>query len=566
MASTTDNYNLPLYDTGDPANLRDQYNNAMGVIDGELKTLSDTDSTINGTVSGLDSKVTGLESAVSDVESLAQANKTNIAATDANLKAVESLLDTAGITNNETAQDVGKKLSTLEVNIDYFKETSDTDYTSAWNKCLDYIGGNQGTIVINSKITGTFILGRKNIKITGNGEINSPIIINDENASNGNESNISIHDITINVSNNDAVKITRGINVNVKNCTIVVDDNHACIFSNEVPTVNQQIARCTFAGNTLIGGTGIDISAPNTDVSSMISITYLGADIHIQNNECNNKIRNIHLGLCDGGIISNNTLFLSQGGASKKENIFLDAMSFAVVSNNNCFEAGTNGIHITYNNTANVCGNNIIWPGQYVVSSGIFMEKGTCAIPVSKLSYNSITNNTVIKASGHGIECNDKNFNTYVGNSIHDTGNFEHWKGGEHDTRPAYSVYDNGDYVGYLANVCGGTYGSRLINNNNGLEFSLDNPNTVKVSPNVFSLGSTTITDASDIQYSNKINLFVINGITEITKEQLLANVKVQPILAVFSVYSQSCTIASTAIEANSAKIALIYGNDIRWL
>lgn len=524
MTEYTENYGLNKYSDGDAANLRDQYNASMDIIDTNLNEA---------------------------------ANKS---------EAVKHLLDMTGIVNDATAKDAGKKVSTLEVNIDYFKEEADADYTSAWNKCLAHIGDSRGAIIINSKIAGTFIVDRKNIEITGNGEINSLITINDENASNGNESNISIHDIAINVSNNDAVKIIRGINVNVKNCTITVDDNHACISSNETPAVNQQIARCMFAGNTLIGGTGIDISAPNTDVSSMSSITYLGADIHIQNNECNNKIRNIHLGLCDGGIISNNTLFLSQGGANKKENIFLDAMSFAVVSGNNCFEAGTNGIHITYNNTANVCGNNIVWPGQYVVSSGILMEKGTCAIPVSKLSYNSIANNTIIKVSGHGIECHDKNFNTYVGNSVHDTGNFEHWKGGEHDTLPAYSVYDDGDYVGYLANVCGGTHGSRLPDNRNGLEFSLDNPNTVKLSPNVLSLGVTTITDVSNIQYSNKINLFVVNGITEITKQQVLANVKVQPILAVFAVYSKNCTIASTVIDADSAKIALIYGNDIKWL
>ena len=42
MASTTDNYNLPLYDTGDPANLRDQYNNAMVIVDGELKKSADS--------------------------------------------------------------------------------------------------------------------------------------------------------------------------------------------------------------------------------------------------------------------------------------------------------------------------------------------------------------------------------------------------------------------------------------------------------------------------------------------------------------------------------------------
>lgn len=40
MASTTDNFNLDLYDSGDPANLNDQYNAAMHTIDSTLLTIS----------------------------------------------------------------------------------------------------------------------------------------------------------------------------------------------------------------------------------------------------------------------------------------------------------------------------------------------------------------------------------------------------------------------------------------------------------------------------------------------------------------------------------------------
>lgn len=41
MASTTDNFNLDLYDTGDPAALTDQYNNAIRTIDTTLLTIND---------------------------------------------------------------------------------------------------------------------------------------------------------------------------------------------------------------------------------------------------------------------------------------------------------------------------------------------------------------------------------------------------------------------------------------------------------------------------------------------------------------------------------------------
>lgn len=45
MASTTDNFNLDLYDTGDPAALTDQYNSAIRTIDETLLTINDNAST-----------------------------------------------------------------------------------------------------------------------------------------------------------------------------------------------------------------------------------------------------------------------------------------------------------------------------------------------------------------------------------------------------------------------------------------------------------------------------------------------------------------------------------------
>lgn len=45
MASTTDNFNLDLYDTGDPASLTDQYNNAIRTIDEALLTINDNAAT-----------------------------------------------------------------------------------------------------------------------------------------------------------------------------------------------------------------------------------------------------------------------------------------------------------------------------------------------------------------------------------------------------------------------------------------------------------------------------------------------------------------------------------------
>lgn len=492
--------------------------------------------------------------------SLAQTNKNDI--TD-----IDTILNTLNVNSTESATIARKKNETVILDIESYKDDTDIDYTNAWNKALNYAKTNKKVIIINNSISGTFELNDiQDITITGYGEFNSPLIINDTTATDQNESKITIQNMRFNVKNNHCIILKRCKGVKITKCTMKCDKNYSCIYSNETPQIGQQISRCIISENNLNGGTAIEIAPPNTDIETIGYIRWLGADLQIQNNQCVNLIRNIHLGLCDGGIITNNTLFLSLGDSDKKENIYLDVMSFSVISNNNCFEAGTNGIHITYNNVATINGNNIIWPGQYKVSSGILMEKGTANIPTSKLSYNNITNNTILKVSGHGIESKDKNFNNYSGNAIHDTGNFEHWKGETHETQPAYNIKDDGQIVGLIGNISGNSYGANTPNNTQGLELSLDNPNTPRFTPNIYTLYANTISDIDNITYSNKINLMIVNNIPTITKDQILKNIKNTPIILIFAIYGQNSTIADKKISQNTAQAALIYANNIYWL
>lgn len=53
MADTTPNYALDLYDDGDPANLRDQYNASMNTIDGILKSVNDANANNNNILNAL---------------------------------------------------------------------------------------------------------------------------------------------------------------------------------------------------------------------------------------------------------------------------------------------------------------------------------------------------------------------------------------------------------------------------------------------------------------------------------------------------------------------------------
>lgn len=99
MASTTDNFNLDLYDTGDPAALTDQYNSAMHTIDDTLLIIDDNadnalqESTeIKGWLDRLGITDTSTAEAAKtkwdNAATLAETNKNNITAINANLNAL----------------------------------------------------------------------------------------------------------------------------------------------------------------------------------------------------------------------------------------------------------------------------------------------------------------------------------------------------------------------------------------------------------------------------------------------------------------------------------------------
>lgn len=142
MTSTTDNFNLPLYDTGDPANLRDQYNSAVRSIDNELKKSVDTTATALGAAGDAKKKAEAAQSAANTATTiandavgrlnalsitdndaagasktrwdgaatLAAANKTNINAIDDNLNALHA-------NTTENANSLYEKITTAQTSL-----------------------------------------------------------------------------------------------------------------------------------------------------------------------------------------------------------------------------------------------------------------------------------------------------------------------------------------------------------------------------------------------------------------------------------------------------------------
>lgn len=103
MTSTTDNFNLDLYDTGDPANLNDQYNASMHTIDKTMLTISGTASTaLNTANKAKNTADTALNTAneakntANTATNLAQNNKKDIATLNTNIDAIDKNLTALG--------------------------------------------------------------------------------------------------------------------------------------------------------------------------------------------------------------------------------------------------------------------------------------------------------------------------------------------------------------------------------------------------------------------------------------------------------------------------------------
>ena len=101
MASTTDNFNLDLYDTGDPAALTDQYNSAIRTIDTTLLT-------INGNAT---TALNNAKQAIAETQTINN-NLTALGVTDSNnASALKNKIDTTA----ETAQNNKANLAALGV-------------------------------------------------------------------------------------------------------------------------------------------------------------------------------------------------------------------------------------------------------------------------------------------------------------------------------------------------------------------------------------------------------------------------------------------------------------------
>ena len=104
MASTTDNFNLDLYDTGDPASLTDQYNSAIRTIDNTLLTINGNAATALNTA----------KQAIAETQTITN-NLTALGVTDTNTaSALKNKIDTTASDLAVTAEKANNALNRFD--------------------------------------------------------------------------------------------------------------------------------------------------------------------------------------------------------------------------------------------------------------------------------------------------------------------------------------------------------------------------------------------------------------------------------------------------------------------
>lgn len=555
MSSTTDNFALPLYDTGDPANLRDQYNGAMRIIDGELKKSVDSTTAVTNTAN--------------DAKTTAHTAKTT--ADDA-----VGRLNALGITDNDTAatsktrwDDAAKTASHINYLLDDYKASGDDDYTNAWNAIMSAIEDG-GTIVFpsNKVVSGTFVVSKKHVKIC-NGITNSPIVI-DVAATNDGQSGVIVEKMTFNGDN--GVELRRGVGDIITHC--VFDVNNYAIYANIDATGPQQVRQTIITENSMYSKhTGIYVAQPRAHSY------YLGADFIVSNNKINCLVENVHIEDTDGVNILGNVMFLSLGGATKKNNIYIKNTSYSIVSNNELFEAGLSGIHTVDVNRIKIDHNQIVWPGQYSQVPGINLTVET----ESSARYYTITNNTIEHGSGDGIYANCDYLNV-CNNMMMYPGSPDHWKGsgsvsgttyglhlvgetdnlGHYNSRGNYTIGNNTNFISKLRGVSDDTVYTEHA------EYHASSAATYyKYFPHFVTKNVTESTDFTENFYSQGAitNIIVQHNHVTVDAHTYMSNANLGwgPLITIVSCFNGgSLTVGSINVPENTSKTLLIYASQVR--
>ena len=291
------------------------------------------------------------------------------------------------------------------------------------------------------------------ISIIGGGTLkDATITIGDENSLTSIDYHIVINNIKIiNGNTQDCIVLKVARNIRISDCEL---QGRIGVLSVGIP-INHGTALINISNNRINCLYGIRAETAN-------NFWGYTNDWHIVNNIFNmTHFIGIWLTGIDGVIIANNTIF-TDISSENLQNILIDgiANNQVIITGNNLFEAGAEGIKLSECKGATVQNNSIVWPGQRVASNGI---ECTGYQP----GEFTISNNKVVSFTKSGIEISGNSTKScaVVGNNV--TYSSAHYLGSEDlslidhygitITGPSFTVSRTSGNYSNVENNLGGT-------------------------------------------------------------------------------------------------------------
>lgn len=454
---------------------------------------------------------------------------------------------------SENLTGINKKISSHKYHIkDY---STDGNYSDGFSKIMNEITTG-GTIIIPSDVTieGACTINKDNVTIIGGGEFSAPLEINTPINQEDTPSDSSATIITgMRFTGSVGININHAPGLKVSNCDF--NNSDTCIKCVEPPKSPQYNAQMIFTGNTIRSDKyGIYFSAESGLQT---------ADCIITNNIINNKITNIFIKNSDGANISNNVLFLSLGGTTKKQHIYLDNANFCIIDNNEMFECGEEAIKIINNTqTCHISNNNIIWAAQVKRTPAIYISSS------KKDVYFNISDNTIERPSDSGIYI-DTNFPKISNNYIIYPGDINHIvEGTKSSTSYGYSI-PNATHAYLIGNIVLGNNINNTPNMKKGLELGI--VRSEETAATRFFTKTQRRDISSPSQFVNtpfEIPLYFIMSNLTVSKEEFSKNTSRSSFVMgiVVCYYGSSLTIGENkVVEQGNMRQFVIANGDVTW-
>lgn len=412
-----------------------------------------------------------------------------------------------GIRLSDTTKAILENNESHVYDIRNYHDPGDPDYTNAWNKIMAAIGNDHGTVLFpNQEYSGTFVITKRNIDVTGSGLLRSKITVANKNTSRTDPSNINIHGLRFNTET-ECIEITNCFGLNITNNTFISGSTAIKGVSTGGTAMADQIK----IQHNVFENTPIGVKIGNPDSTDLY---YQLVDISNNFIDCTDN--QIVVSYTDGVFVHDNTF---QKGNTQ---LLIKEGHQITITGNSFFEAAGSAISLDNPLQTIINGNIITWCGQ--------KEQAPAINIIGKPNYTEaiITGNTIEDCSQMAIYCDGHVFEPNISNNIITRSwSKTHYTGTTPYAVPddALSIKVDNPYCSVLNNTVVSAHGvSDHTTNANNPQTTIDNViNNYQVNnkslTNQCQLANNTTPD-----WNNKIPLFLIAKNTTMTTKEFLGD------------------------------------------